>query len=117
MAALGEDRRIRSLIVLAAFALVFQKGIDLPGIHREFPARQIERVTACRAEKRPVVRDDEAGLGVMPQKVFEQNLRSQIEEVGGLVEQEQVGFMEQKGRELDARLPASRELREGAVEV
>src|SRR6185437_9205363 len=102
--------------VLAAFALVFQKGIDFAGIHRQFAARQIERMAARRPEKRPVVRDDEAGLGVMPQKVLEQNLRSQIEEVGGLVEQQQVGFMEQQGRELDSRLPASRELREGPVE-
>jgi hypothetical protein len=81
------DGRIHAQIVLDAFLLEFEKGIDLAGIHRQLAARDVERVRTRRFQKRPVVRHDQARFFEPAQKVFEQNLRSQVEEVGWLVEQ------------------------------
>src|SRR5262245_8006615 len=52
----------------------------------------------------------------MPQKMLEQNLRSQVEKVGRLVEQEQVGLMQQQRRQLDPRLPAAGQFGNRAIE-
>ena len=57
------------------------------------------------------MRDDQAGLAIAPQEVLEENLRPQVEEVGRFVEEEQVGLVEQQGRELHPRLPTARERR------
>ena len=114
---LGQHRGVRPLVVLAALLLVFQKGVDLAGKHRQLAARQVERVAARRAQERPVVRDDQAGLGKVPQKMLEQDLRAQVEEVRRLVEQQQVRFVQQQGRQLDARLPAAGELGDRPFEI
>ena len=62
------------------FALIFQKGVDLAGKHRQLAARQIERVAAGGAQKGPIVRDDQARLAKFAQEMLEQNLRAQVEE-------------------------------------
>ena len=49
--------------------------------------------------------------------MFEQDLRTQVEKVSRFVEQQQVRFMEQQGRELHARLPAARELRQRPLQI
>ena len=49
--------------------------------------------------------------------MLEQDLRAQVEKVRRLVEQEQRGLVEEQGGELDAGLPASRELLHGAGEM
>src|SRR5205823_1382370 len=98
MPALGQDGGVRALVVLAALPLIFEKRIDLAGIHRKLSAREIERVAARCAEEGPIVRDDQAGLFVVPQEVFEQDLGAQVEEVGRLVEQQQIRLVEKEGR-------------------
>ncbi len=57
---LGQDRVVRALLVLALLPLELQIGIDLAGKRRQLAARQVERVVAGGAEKRPVVGDDQA---------------------------------------------------------
>ena len=93
--ALGQDGGVRPLVVLAPLALEFQKGVDLAGKHRQLAARQIERVAAGGAQKGPVVRDDQAGLLIVAQKMFQQNLRPQVEKVRRLVEQQQIRLVQQ----------------------
>ncbi len=68
-------------------------------------------------EKRPIVRDDQAGLLVVPQKVLEQNLRAQVEEVRRFVEQQQVRLVQQQRRQLHARLPAAGEFDDRPFEI
>jgi hypothetical protein len=58
VAPLGEDGFVRAFFVLAFLALELQKGIDLSGKGRQLAPRQVERVVARGAEKRPVVGDD-----------------------------------------------------------
>ena len=108
--ALGQDGGVRALVMLAALALILQKGIDLAGKHRQLAARQIERVVAGRGEEGPIVRDDQAGFSITAEKVFQQDLRAQVEKVRRFVEQQQVRLVQQQGRQLHARLPAAREL-------
>ena len=103
--------------MLALFALEFEKRVDLAGKHRQLAARQIERVVAGGAEKRPIVRDDQARRPMVLQEMLQQDLRAQIEEVRRLVEQQQVRLVQQQGRQLDARLPAAGELGDRAFEV
>jgi hypothetical protein len=68
------------------------------------------------------VRDDQAGLAELAQEVLEQDLRAKVEEVRRFIEYEQVGFVQQKRGELDARLPTAGKLRdrpfeEGALDL
>ena len=53
----------------------------------------------------------------MPQEVLQQDLRAQVEEVGRLVEQQQVRLVEQQGGELHARLPAAGEPRDRPAQI
>ena len=48
------------------------------------------------------MRDDQTRLLEVPQKVFEQNLGAQIEEVGRFIEQQQVRLVQQQCRQFDA---------------
>ena len=109
MPPLGQHGGIGPLVAFPLLLLVFEKGVNLARIHREVAAGQVERVRAGRPEKRPIVRDDQARLFIVPQKVLEQNLRAQVKEVRRLVEQEQVGLVQQQRRQLHARLPPAGE--------
>ena len=63
------------------------------------------------------MRHDQAGFLIVPKKMFQQNLRPQIEKVRGLVEEQQVWLMEQQSGQLDARLPAAGEFRQRPIQV
>jgi hypothetical protein len=54
---------------------------------------------------------------VIAEKVFEQNLRAQVEKVRRFVEQQQVRFVQQQRRELHARLPTAGKFRDRAFEI
>jgi hypothetical protein len=43
----------------------------------------------------------------IPEKVFQQNLRPQVEKVGRFVQHQQIGILEQQCRQLDPGLPAT----------
>ncbi len=51
------------------------------------------------------------------QEVFQENLRSQVEKVRRLVEQQEIRLVQQQRRELHARLPTAGELGDGTFEV
>ncbi len=106
-----------AFFVLAPLILVLPMGVDLPRVHCQFSAREFERVVAGRFQKRSIVRDDQAGLLIMPEEVLEQDLGAQVEKVRGFVEQQQVRRMEQECRELHPRLPAAGEHGDRAFEI
>ena len=108
---LGQDARVHAFVVLAPFLLILPIGVDLPGIHRQLAAREVERVVASGAQKRAIVRDDQASLVKVPEEVLEQDLGAQVEKVGRFVEQQQVRRVKQQRRQLDPRLPAAGEHR------
>ena len=96
--------------------LILEKGIDLARENRQLAAGEVEGAIAGGPEKGPVMRHDQAALAVVTEKVFEQDLRPQVEDVGRFVEQQQRGLVEEQGGELDAGLPASGELLDRAGE-
>jgi hypothetical protein len=68
-------------------------------------------------EQLPVVADDQSGLGVLPQPRLEPERALQVEVVGGLVQQQQVGFGEQGRGHGHAHAPAAGELAHRPVQV
>ena len=108
---LREHGGIRSFDVRRLLPLILEKRVDTPRIDGQLAAGQVERLIARGPEEGSIVRDDQAGLAIAPQEVLEENLRPQVEEVGRLVEEEQVGLVKQQGRELHPRLPTARERR------
>src|SRR4051794_13422120 len=69
------------------------------------------------SQEGPVVRHDQTGFLIVAKKVFEQNLRPQIEKVRRLVKEQQIWLMKQERRELDARLPTAGEFVQWPFEV
>jgi hypothetical protein len=114
---LGEDGFVRAFLMLAFLALEFQKGIDLAGKGGQLAPGQVERVVTRGGKKRPIVGDDQTRRPMTSKEVFQENLGAQVEEVRRLVEQEEVRLVQQKSSQLEARLPAPGELRDGPVQV
>ena len=88
MLALGEHSGIGAINVEPLFLLKFQKRIDLAWVDRELAARKIERLIARGGKKRSVVRYDQAGFLVAPQKMLQQDLGAQIEKICGLIQKQ-----------------------------
>ena len=61
-------------------------------------------------EEVAVVRDQDVGVGIVVQIVLEPVARFEVEVVGGLVEQQQAGLLQQQFGQRDAHLPAAGEL-------
>ena len=72
---------------------------------------------ASRAEKRPVVGDDQTRRPVILQEVFQQNLGAQVEKVRRFVEQQKVRLVQQQGCQLHTRLPAAGKFGDGTFQV
>ena len=68
-------------------------------------------------EEVSVVRDDDDGAGVILEVAFEPVDAVDVEVVGGLVEEEDVGAAEEEAGEGHAHTPSARKRGEGAVEV
>ena len=61
-------------------------------------------------EEVAVVRDEDVGVGIVVEVVFEPVAGLEVEVVGGLVEEEERRFLEEEFRQRDAHLPAAGEL-------
>ena len=85
-------------VVLALLPFVDQEGIDVAGIERELAAGKAQGVVAGRVQEGAVVGGDHAAAPEVLQKGLEEELGAQVEEVGGLVEHKQIGFVQQERR-------------------
>src|SRR5205807_5265089 len=113
----GENGIIGAFLVLAFLALKLQIRIDLAGKSCQFAPGQIERVVTGGAEKRPIVRDNQARGPMTLQEVFQENLGSQVEKVRRLVEQQEIRLVQQQRRQLHARLPTAGEVRDRTFQI
>ena len=93
MFAFGESCCIDSLVVLASFLLLLHVGFDIGGKQREFASRKFERVSAGGFQETPVVRDDQTTATKVFEEMLEQKLGANIEKVGRLIEQNDVGVL------------------------
>jgi hypothetical protein len=78
---------------------------------------EVHDVIAHRVEEVAVVRDQQQGAGIAGEPLLEPQQRIQVQVVGGLVEQQQIGRLEQRARQVDAHAPAAREGRQRPVQV
>ena len=98
------------LALLEVVAVVAGVVGQLPEVHLGDPRDD-------RVEEVAVVRDEDDGVRVVVEVLLEPVARLEVEVVGRLVEQQQVGAREQQLGERDAHLPAARERLGRAVEV
>ena len=68
-------------------------------------------------EKLAVVADDHCGVGIFLQPGLQPQRAFQVEIIGRLVQQQQVGFREQRGGERHAHAPAAGEIRHRTMQI
>ena len=93
--ALAQRGGVDAEIMLAAFGEILQIGIHIAGKHRELSPRKFERVRAGSFQERPIVRHHQTTGRKVAQKLLEQHLGAQVEEVRRLVEDQQVRIVQQ----------------------
>jgi hypothetical protein len=71
--------------------------------------RQIGDAGHDRIQEKPIVRDEDHRVGIRVQILFQPVARFEIEMVGRLVEQQQIGLAEEQLRQRDAHLPSTGE--------
>ena len=101
--------RLACLQPLDACVVLDQVVAVVAGVVGQRPQRQIGDARDDRVEEEPVVRDEDDRVRVAGQVGLEPVARVEIEVVGRLVEQQQVGPAEQQLRQREAHLPAARE--------
>ena len=89
---------LRDVLLVVAVVDVHALVPELDG----FVDRDVEEVA--------IVRDEDVGVGVVVEIVFEPVAGFEVEVVGGLVEEQEAGFLQEKFGQRDAHLPAAGEL-------
>ena len=121
----GDERLdVAALVVLLLLELEVEALLLAPGLLELVVAAGVEGELALRemqdgrdgaVQQLAVVADDEDGVGVVAQIVLEPQRAFEVEIVGGLVEQQQVGLGEQHGGERHAHAPAAGVFRAGPL--
>ena len=110
---LGAGRRLQPRLLGAAMLeIVVAAGVEI-----ELAVAQMQNGVDRIVEKLAVVADDERGLGIFLQSRFEPQRAFEIEVIGRLVEQEQIGLGEQCGSQRHAHAPAAGEFRHRPLEI
>ena len=112
--ALGE---LRVLLALdgEALALLLEVGRVVALVADEAAAVDLGDPLRDVVEEVPVVRDGDHGAGVLLQVLLEPQHALGVEVVRGLVEQQQVGLLQQQLGESDAALLTARQIRDGGI--
>ena len=124
--AVDEDFHVRDVALLrgtlglelleVVLALLEVGGV-VAGVGHEHAVLERRHVGDAGVHERAVVRDDEDGAVVGREELLEPQHALEIEVVGRLVEQQQVGMAQEELGEGDAHLPSAGELRGGLVEL
>ena len=93
------------------------EGGVVAGVADQLGLVEVDRDLGDGVEELAVVADDDHRAGVALQPGLEPDERVEVEVVGRLVEQHQVGRAHQRARELQAHAPAAREARHRHVEL
>ena len=93
------------------------EAVEAAGVERQFAVFEMEDRIDGAVEEVAVVADQQHGVRIAGEIVLKPQRAFEVEIVGRLVEQQQVGFGEEDGRERDAHPPAAREIRAGAHDV
>ena len=119
----GDERLdVAALVVLLLLELEVEALLLAPrllelvvaaGVERELALGQVQDRADGAVQQVAVVADDQHGVRVVAQVVLEPQRAFEVEVVGGLVEQQQVGLGEQHGGQRHAHAPAAGVLRAG----
>ena len=96
----------RLLLREALAALALEGGVAA-GIQGEALLLDMGDMIDHGVDEHAIVRDQQQGAAVVAQPLFEPDHRVQVEVVGGLVEQQQVGAAHQRLREVEPHAPAA----------
>ena len=96
-------------------ALLFERRI-VASRERQFLRVQIGDMGDAGIEKIPVMRHQQQGSAITGEPLLKPNHGFQIEVVGGLIEQQQVGTADQRLREIEPHAPAAGKRRHRAFE-
>ena len=114
----GLDALPLGLLALVGLLLLRKKlgalaleGAVVAGIERQATVVEVQDALRHGVEKVPVVGDEQQGAGVAGQPLLEPHHGLQIEVVGGLVEQEEIGAAHQRASQVEAHAPAAGEVR------
>ena len=123
---LDEARHVRDLALLllehrllhgeTRGALRLERGV-VAGVEREHAALEVSDVRDGAVEEVPVVRDQQQRAAVAGEPALQPDHGVEVEMVGGLVEQHQVGPAHQGLREVQAHAPAAREIGDRPFEI
>ena len=97
------------------FLLAPEEGRVVTGPRRQTPAIQLDNPSRQRLEKDAVVRHEQHGPRKVGQTRFEPLHRLDVEMVGRLIEEEQIGLPHQCARQQDASLPTAGERAHGDI--
>src|SRR3546814_5791627 len=100
------------LQVLAAELL---EAIVVAGVGGELAVLHVDDAVHRAVQQAAVVGDQQESAGIALQKAFQPERGFEVEVVGRLVEQQQVGGLEQEGGESHPHAPAAGELGAGAL--
>ena len=104
-------------LLLAALGAQAHVFVVLHAVVRHAAAAYLERAVGHVVDERPVVAHQHHGLGRRGQELLQPLYALYVEVVGGLVEQEHVGPLQQYLGQLYAHAPSAAELARGAVKV
>src|SRR5262249_13118331 len=99
---------------LALFALALESGITA-AVEGEPAAVEVKDAVDGAVEQIAIVADDHDGARIAREVILQPHRALEIEIVGRLVEQQQVGLGKQRGGKRHAHAPAAGKLRTGAL--
>ena len=98
---------VSGLQLLVALRLLRQELVVVAGVKPEALVPDLRDLVDHHVEKITVVRDQHQGVRIIVQIFFQPVARFQIKMVGGFVEQQQVGFLQQQLGQRQPHLPAA----------
>ena len=90
------------------------EGVVAAGVERQLAALQMQDEFAASVEQIAVMADDQHGAAIALEEILQPQHAFEIEIVGGLVQQQQIGRREQDRRQRHAHAPAAGKFAAGA---
>ena len=108
---------VGTLLLLTPLSAKYNILVILHLVVDDVPTGYLQRAVRYVIDERTVVTDQYDSLGTLRQKLLQPLYGLDIQVVGGLVQQQHVGFLQQDLGEFDTHTPTTRELFGGTVEI
>jgi hypothetical protein len=108
--ALGLLALVRDLLLAQLLGAQTLERAVVAGVHLRLAVVEVHGVGDHAIEEFAIVRNDQQGALIAAQPFFQPQHGIEIEMVGGLVEQQQLGRRHQRARQVEPHAPAAGEL-------